>query len=103
MLKRAMKRLVPFAGIGGLILNGVNVASAAELPTYELMSFPITPHQFSLLGSANIQEPSPTPTLMIRGMPASAHQIAVLRPHKKIVEGRAANPTQTSVRRGAGD
>jgi hypothetical protein len=101
MLNRAMKRLIPFAAIAVLILNGVNVASAAELPTYELMSFPITPHQFSVLGSANVQETSPTPTLMIRGMPASPHQIAVLRPHKKIVEGRAANPTQASV--GAGD
>ena len=85
-----MKRLVFFATIPVAILNLVNLASAAELPTYELMDFPITPHQFSVLGSANVQEAPPAPTLMMRGMPASPHQMAVLTPHKKIIEGRAA-------------
>ena len=76
------------------------IAAELELPTYELMGFPITPHQFSVLGSANVQEASRAPTLMLRGMPASPHQIAVLTPHKK---GLAANSTQTSVHRGATD
>jgi hypothetical protein len=53
-------------------------AWAAELPTYELMGFPISPHQFSVLGSAHIQERSPVATLTLAGMPASPHQIAVL-------------------------
>ena len=85
-----MKRLVLYATIAVAILNRVNLASAAELPTYELMGFPITPHQFSVLGSANVQEASPASTLMLGGMPASPHQRAVLTPHKKIIEGRAA-------------
>jgi hypothetical protein len=39
----------------GLILAGPAVAEgqsavAAELPTYEVMGFPITPHQVSLMG-----------------------------------------------------
>jgi hypothetical protein len=54
------------------------VAGAAEIPTYELMGFPITPHQMSVVGSANIQEQSPTSTLVLGGMPASPHQVAVL-------------------------
>ena len=96
-----MKRFVLFAAIAVAILNQVNLASAAELPTYELMGFPITPLQFSVLASASVQEASPAPTLMLRGMPASPHQIAVLTPHKKIIDGLAADAIQISVRRGA--
>jgi hypothetical protein len=96
-----MRRFVLFAAIAVAILNRVNLVSAAELPTYELMGFPITPLQFSVLASASVQEASPVPTLMLRGMPASPHQIAVLTPYKKIIDGLAANPTRISVRRGA--
>jgi len=35
-----MKRFVLFAAIAVAILNRVNLASAAELPTYELTGFP---------------------------------------------------------------
>jgi hypothetical protein len=62
-----------------LLLGGVT-ASAAELPTYEVMGFPITPHQLVAIGSANVRERSPTPTLTVGGMPASPHQIKVLTP-----------------------
>ena len=64
-----MKRFVVFAAIAVAILNRVNLASAAELPTFELMGFPITPLQFSVLASASVQEASPAPTLMLRGRP----------------------------------
>jgi len=93
-----MKRFVLFAAIAVAILNRVNLASAAELPIYELMGFPITPLQLSVLASASVHEASRAPTLMLRGMPASPHQIAVLTPHKKIIDGLAANPIQISVR-----
>jgi hypothetical protein len=43
--------------IGTLILR---TASATELPSYEAMGFPITPHQISVLRSAKVQEQSPT-------------------------------------------
>jgi hypothetical protein len=59
------------------IPNGLG-ARAAELPTYELMGFPISPHQFSALGSVHVQERPPVATLTLNGMPASPHQIAVL-------------------------
>ena len=79
-----MKRLFAL-GATAFTLGGA-VATAAEVPTYELMGFPITPHQFSVLGSANIQERSPTPSLVLGGMPASPHQVAVLTPRPKTTE-----------------
>jgi hypothetical protein len=65
-------------------------AAAAELPTYERTGFPITPHQFQVLGSAHVEEQSPTPMLMLSGMPASPHQVAVLRPRAKMNNKAAA-------------
>ena len=58
-------------------------ARAEELSTYELMGFPISPHQFSVVGSAHVEQRSPVPTLTLFGMPASLHQIAVLMPHRE--------------------
>ncbi len=66
----------------GLIVDGVS-AAGAELPTYEAMGFPITPHQLALLGPANTQEQAPAATLTFSGMPASPHQIAVLTPRPR--------------------
>jgi hypothetical protein len=62
---------------------GAVVATAAELPTYEVMGFPITPHQLAALGPANAQERAPAVALTLAGMPASPHQIAVLRPRQR--------------------
>jgi hypothetical protein len=50
---------------------GGGIARAGEIPTYELMGFPITPHQISILGSAHVEEQSPSPSLVMAGMPAS--------------------------------
>ena len=68
-----------------LMMGGVE-ATAAELPTYEVMGFPITPHQLVALGSANAQERAPAVTLTLAGMPASPHQIAVLTPRQRPTE-----------------
>jgi hypothetical protein len=59
---------------------------AAELPTFERMGFPITAHQFSVLGSTDVKERSPAPTLTLADMPASPHQVTVLTPRSKITE-----------------
>jgi hypothetical protein len=53
-------------------------ASGGELPQYEVMGFPISPLQMSVLRSGGIEEQSLTPTLTLHGMPASPHQIAVI-------------------------
>ena len=66
----------------GLIVGGPG-AMAAELPTFELIGFPITAHQVSVLGSAGVKERSPMPTLTLADMPASPHQVAVLTPHPR--------------------
>jgi hypothetical protein len=62
------------------LVLGASGAMAAELPTYEVMGFPITQHQLVAVNSAYVQERSPTPTLTLGGMPASPVQIAVLTP-----------------------
>jgi hypothetical protein len=68
-------------------------ATAADLPTFELMGFPITRHQVAMLGATQIRERLPTPTLTLAGMPASPHQVAVLTPRARPTGERAAtNP-----------
>jgi hypothetical protein len=62
-----------------LMLGGTGVV-ATELPTYEIMGFPLTPHQFAAVQSGYVRERSPAPALTLGNMPASPHQIAVLTP-----------------------
>ena len=85
-----MKRLFSLSATTALMLGGA-VATAAELPTYDLLGFPISPHQFSVVGSANIQERSSTPSLTLGGMPASPHQVAVLTPRPAMTEQQVAD------------
>ena len=73
------------ATAAALVLGGVG-ATAAELPNYEVMGFPITPHQLVVLGPANAQQGLPAFTLTVAGMPASPHQIAVLTPRQRPTE-----------------
>jgi hypothetical protein len=88
-----MKRLVLFAAVAVVILEGAGVAAAAELPAYESMGLPITALQISVVGSTHVQEVSPVPTPTVGGMPASPHQIAVLTARKNIVGKLAEKPT----------
>jgi hypothetical protein len=81
-LEIAMLHPLSIAVVAALMTGGVG-ATAAELPTYEAMSFPITPHQLVTLGPANAQERAPAATLTLGGMPASPHQIAVLTPRQR--------------------
>jgi hypothetical protein len=72
-------------------------AAAAELPVYEVLGFPLTPHQLEVLAPANAtQWPSPAiPT--IAGMPASPLQIAVLTPRTKRMPSGRSNAVQASL------
>jgi hypothetical protein len=88
-----MKRLVLFAAVAVVILQGADAAAAAELPTYESMGLPITPVEISVVGPSHVQEVTPVPSLTAGGMPASPHQIAVLTPRKKVVGELAKKPT----------
>jgi hypothetical protein len=82
-----MYRLLLSAGLA-VALPGAN-AAAAELPTFELLGFPVSRHQVAVLGSANVEEQAPSPTLTWGGMPASPHQVAVLTPRPRVAEEAA--------------
>jgi len=58
------------------------VATAAELLTYEVTGFPVTPHQLVVLGPAHAEQELGAVTATMAGVPASPHQIAVLTPHR---------------------
>ena len=87
-----LSRIDVYAASLGLLLAGPVVAvgqsstavmlerASTAIPSYEVMGFPITLHQISILGSAHVEEQSPSPSLVMAGMPASPHQIAVLTP-----------------------
>jgi hypothetical protein len=65
-----------------VMLSGV-AAAAAEPPTFEILSFPLTQHQLTVLNSGILQERSPAPSLTLAGMPASPVQIMVLTPRPR--------------------
>ena len=73
-----------------LVLGGVG-ATAAEIPNYGVMGFPITPHQLVVLGPANARQGLPALTLTEAGMPASPHQIAVLTPRQRVIDEQIAS------------
>ena len=106
-----LSRIHVYAASLGLLLAGPAIAvgqsseavrldrvSAAALPSYEVMGFPITPHQISIVGSAHVEEQSPSPSLVMAGMPASPHQIAVLTPRPGATKATAAKATNTAAR-----
>src|SRR5258707_8612646 len=78
------------AAAAALMMSGVG-ATAAELPTYKVMGFPITPHQLVALGPAHAQQGLPAFTLTVAGMPASPHQIAVLMPRQRVIDEQIAS------------
>src|SRR4051812_36448068 len=72
--------------VAAFILSGAS-AFAAELPTYEIAGFPISPHQFVAVPSADVQERAPTAMLTLSGMPASPLQIMVLTSRPRTAAG----------------
>jgi hypothetical protein len=78
----AMWIRLSIAAAATVMMGGVG-ATAAELLSYDVVGFPITPHQFVVLGPANAQERAPAAALTLAGMPASPHQIAVLTPRQR--------------------
>jgi hypothetical protein len=84
-MEKSMRWLVQMTSTTLVVLGGLT-AKASELPSFEMLGFPITWTQVSVLGSANVQESSAIPTLTLGGMPASPHQIAVLTPRPRNAE-----------------
>jgi hypothetical protein len=94
MQRPLVKHLVATAVLS-LAIGGTAVA--AELPTFEVSSFPATPVQVSVMGSTGVQEQAAQPTLTRDGMPASPAQLAVLTPRHNTV--KAANETTVGAAR----
>jgi hypothetical protein len=67
-----MINTLPIATTAIIVLSGQAVS--ADVPQHEVLGFPITPHQASVVGSAPVQE-SLTPTITLNGMPASPHHV----------------------------
>lgn len=96
MQRFSVKHILATTVLAFATLQGA-AAVAAELPTFEVSSFPATPLQVSVMGSAGVQEQSPAATLTRDDMPASPNQIAVLTPRHKTVG--AANETTVGAAR----
>ena len=77
-----MKIILSIATAALVIANGAG-AMAAELPTFGVSGFPISPVQSQLLGTANVREQPPVAALRPDDMSASPHQISVLTPRAK--------------------
>jgi hypothetical protein len=60
-----------------LMLGGIGSATA-EMPTYEVTGFPVTPHQFVVLGPADAEQGLANVTSAM----TSPHQIALLTPRR---------------------
>ena len=78
------KHLLATSVLAFALLEGA-ATGAAELPTFEVSSFPATSVQISVMGPAGVREQAATPTLTRNGMPASPHQLAVLTPRHRTV------------------
>ena len=80
-----MKISALMTGIALVALNAT-AAPAAELPTFEVAGFPISPHQVAVMGSRNVEEQAAVASLTSGGMPASPLQLMVLAPRHRVIE-----------------
>ena len=78
------------AAVAGLALASSAIVVAAERPSFEVRSFPVSPVQMQVVGAAGVREQAPPARLTVGGMPASPAQIAVLAPHRQRVADNAA-------------
>jgi hypothetical protein len=76
------------AATAGLSIATSAIVMAAERPSFEMKSLPITPVQVQVLGGAGAQERAPAANLTVAGMPALPFQIAVLTPRRQFVAAR---------------
>ena len=93
MQRPFVKRLLATTILAFAVLES---AAAAELPTFEVSSFPATPLQVAVMGGASVQEQAATPTLTRNNMPASPHQLSVLTPRHTVASATNAATVGTS-------
>ena len=88
-----MKKTSLSIAAAAVLIAGGTAGFAAELPTYEVTGFPISPVQVGVLGAANVREQPPVPTST-----ASPHQLSVLTSRAKMTTATVA-PTRTETGR----
>jgi hypothetical protein len=76
------------AATAGLSMATSAIVMAAERPSFEMKSYPITPVQVQVLGGAGVQDRGPAANLTVAGMPASPVQIVILTPRRQLVAAR---------------
>jgi hypothetical protein len=95
MQRLSVKHLLSTAVLAFALLEGA-AASAAELPTFEISSFPATPLQVAVMGASGVQQQAATPTLTRNNMPASPHQLSVLTPRHNFASVTSATTVGTA-------
>lgn len=81
-----MKKISLSIAAAAISMAGSTIAFAAELPTYEVTGFPVSPVQARLMGAGNVEEKAPASNVAI-----SPHQLSVLTPRPKLTTAAAAS------------
>jgi hypothetical protein len=82
----------------GFAILQVAAAGAAELPAFEVSSFPATPLQVAVMGGRGVQEQAAAPALTRNNMPASPHQLGVLTPRRSTTASATSGTTVGTAR-----
>jgi hypothetical protein len=82
------KTTLSIAAVAAALITASSAGFAAELPTYELAGFPISPVQAQVLGVANVHEQVPSSAV-------SPHQLNAPAPRKKVATATGI-PAQTT-------
>jgi hypothetical protein len=82
------KTSLSIAAAAAALIAATSAGFAAELPTYQLTGFPISPVQAQVLGAANVHEQVPSSTV-------SPHQVNAPAPRKKVASATE-TPAQTA-------
>jgi len=75
-----------------MVIAGATISVAAELPTYEVQGFPISPVQAGLLGGKNVQQSE------VATSAPSPHKLSVATPQPKLNTATVAPTTIGSTR-----
>jgi len=87
-------RVLTMIAVAGAVIASSAGAFAAELPSYEVKSLPISATQVQVLGGTGVEEQSAAPAMIVAGMPASPAQVSVLSPRVKRLASAGATSEQ---------
>jgi multisubunit Na+/H+ antiporter MnhG subunit len=82
------KTTLSIAATAAVLIAASSAGFAAELPTYQVAGFPISPVQAQVLERANVHEQVPTSAI-------SPHQLNAPAPRKKVANATG-TPAQTA-------